>query len=786
MSARLTLLLLLIVLCSCVPREGFAQLDTGDVSPEERARILRLMLSQDPEAVESLSPEDLELLESEEKIPDKKNYLNERFFKEIPPPEEGTEESAPSDQETSETEYGEGYYGYSFFSKAPALSNVNENRPSPENYKLGPGDEVIIDIWGEADVRYKSPLSKEGTFKIPKVGVVHLGGLKLSEAKARIKTALAKAYSGLVPKTGEEQRTFLDVSLGKLRTVSVYVVGEVRNPGSYILPPHATLLHALLQSGGPSLSGTMRDIQLVRKGKKVARLDMYQYFRQGHTHADIRLEDGDVLIVGVYQARTTLKGGFKLPMTFEMKNEGETFWQVMNYAGGFREGSWRDRVRVRRITDKKRQILTLPASKYKEFLLKGGDVVEADAVQAKFIKKVIVRGAVENPGAYEIEENMRLKDLIEKAKGLRQDAFIGRSALFRRTPSGGYQATNFHLGRVLSGAGDNALLQEGDSLVVKNKEDVLIDRFVFINGEVQSPGRYLYHEGMTVEDLILEAGGLLPHASNTRIELARVVGGKDMDWKKRADVRALSVEKNLSISEASQHVQLQAYDKVSVRKKKGYAKIGTVELRGEVLYPGVYALEKSQETLYDVLKRAGGLSPNAYPAGGYIIRTFSDNLFDKDSLGISQKMTQSYISAKIDQAIRKPSSRHNVMLQSGDIIQIPSYLQEVRVRGAVLSPIAIMYQPQLSFKDCVRMAGGYKRLAQHKDAYIKYPNGSSRTVRRMLFFRLYPRVQPGAVIVVPHRLIPKRVITPQEWIAISGGVSTLTLVIINIFDRLQN
>ncbi|MCY4419142.1 MAG: SLBB domain-containing protein [Cytophagales bacterium] len=624
------------------------------------------------------------------------------------------------------------------------------------------------------------PLSREGSFKIPSVGLVYLSGLTLKQAENRVKSKLSRFYSGLVSAEGKEQNTFCVLTLGKVRTLGVYVVGEVRKPGSYILPAYASSLDGLYRAGGPALSGTFRNIRLIRRGKEISRLDVYDYFRNGNPSSQVRLQDLDVIVVDVYGPRVSLEGGFKLAKIFEIK-EKESLADLLDYAGGFKASARQDCLRIRRLRNSVKKIFTVCQKDYEKFILEGGDLIIADTIRSDFLRQVEIQGAVESPGTYEWKSGLKITDLLEKASGLSEGAFLLRVLVHRRIPDGRTQVFGVHLGKIMSGEAADVELQEGDRVEIRFHGDILPEEQVFIEGGVGSPGAYPYYKGMTVEDLVLMAGGLGVGAEFNRVEIAHIPEGANL----QAEVNLISIKPDLSIQKAAFGVPLRAYDRVSIRRVGGWNQDRRVLITGAVRYPGYYVLQSTHETLSEMVNRAGGLVTDAYPKGGYVLRTFSENIFNKDSLSLQTQNARSYLSVRVEKALGKNSSKHNVVLRPGDILHIPKTLQEVRVRGAVLNPTAIMYQSSYSFKDYVRMAGGYKQSAYPRGAYINYPNGSSRTPRNFLFFKIYPRVEPGSVIEVPLRPFERYRLSPQEWVALGSGMGTLALLALSVLERSQ-
>ncbi|MGN7720000.1 SLBB domain-containing protein [Chitinophaga sp. 22620] len=708
---------------------------------------------------------------------------------------DGTVTSARDIQPMTEAERRRSkIFGAELFSNKNLTFEPNLRMPTPPNYRLAPGDEMVIDVYGYSEVQHKLTVSPEGHIRVPYLGPVYVNGLTMEEAKNRITKQLSTIYGGI--KSGN---TFVQVSLGNIRSIRVLLIGEIVRPGSYTVPSLATVANALYVSGGPDENGSFRDIQVIRNGETVARFDLYDFLRKGDLANNIVLQDQDIVKVNPYKTRVELTGEIKRPAVFEVK-EGETLQDVIDNAGGYTDISFKDVIRAYRINNKEREVVNISANEVATFQPRTGDKYFVDAVLNRFTNRVMISGAVFHPGEYAMETNMTIADLIKKADGVKEDALLGRAIVFRLkddyTPSG----MSFNLQDVLSGRQTVSLRRE-DSVVIYSKLDLREDYQVKISGEVNSPGYYSYADSLRAEDLILMAGGLRDAASLKRVEVARRIRGREYNPSDStiAIVAQFDITSDLSPMAG---FNLQPFDEISVRRSPSYHEQAMVSIDGEVVYPGEYIINSKRERISDIIKRAGGVRPEAFPEGAVLLRkTFVNS---SDSALLDSKLQvyynklqdssdvyklQNTISRKeqllginLDDILKQPGSKYDLYLEEGDVIRIPKKMQTVQLFGEIYFPKKMRYERKTTFRDYVRGAGGFTNSALRRRSYVVFANGEVKSTRKILFFNSYPKVRPGAEIYIPKKG-DRKGLTSQEAVGITTGIASLALIIITILDR---
>ncbi|REE01645.1 SLBB domain-containing protein [Marinoscillum furvescens] len=679
-------------------------------------------------------------------------------------------------------------FGMDFFNNRQLTFEPSLSVATPKNYRVGPGDEIIIDVWGASEQTYRLEVSPEGSIIVPSVGPIYLNGLEIERAESRIKSKLKSIYSTL----GEN--TFAQVSLGQIRTISVNVVGEVRMPGTYSMSSFGTAFNALYLAGGPSESGSLREIQVFRGGKKLKVLDAYDFLINGEGE-NIMLQDQDVLLVKPYLVRVAMKGEVKRPAYYEVK-PSETLGDVLNYAGGPTAKAYTKSVSLRRNLENRKTVATVKSSEFNEFTLKAGDEITIGEIKDRFDGRVQIEGAVNHPGEFELKEGMMLSDLIELADGFSPDVFIKRAVIIRQNEDYTLSTVAFAPEKVISGEFDLALQSE-DVVKVQSIFDLREEFTVAIEGEVQSPDNFPYAEGMTVEDLIYLADGFKETAAKSFVEVARRIVSPRDDNRFTAELFNFPISSDLTLDEADANFVLEPFDLVVIRKSPYYQEQEVVEVEGEVLYPGKYVLNTKTERISDLIIRAGGFTEDAFPAGGTLIR--ETEYFDEGSAALVKKLRiqalgkgdsttaagsfainrEESIAIELDEIMAKPKSQADVILKAGDVISVPKELQTVRVRGEVYFSSNLIYSNSLGLKGYVSQAGGATSNAKLSKAYIVYPNGSAERTKRFLWFRNYPNVEPGSEIIVPAKP-ERRKMTPQEVIGIASGIGTLAIIINNL------
>ncbi len=644
-------------------------------------------------------------------------------------------------------------FGHNVFGRRSSVSfEPNENVATPENYVLGPGDQVIIEIWGISEATITSVISPEGRISISQVGPIQLSGLTIKEAARKIKGKLAGKYAGVSDSN-------FSVTLGNIRTIQINVLGQVNTPGTYRLSPFTTAFNAIYRAGGINSNGSLRNVQVVRGGEVIADIDIYDFLFTGRKESDISLQEGDVVMVPPYTELVTVEGDVKLPMKYELK-EGETLDKLIEYAGGFASAAYRDDVKVVRSTGHEKEILTVRNAEFGSCALQDGDVVTVGSNLERFSNRVEVRGYVMRPGEFQFGGDIAtVRQLINAAGGLKEDAFRDRAVLLREKEDLSLETISVNVGAILDG-GEDVLLRKNDVLVVSGIYE-LEDRGSFqINGMVTRPGEYPYAENTTVEDLILQAGGLRDGASTSRVDVTRrVYDPTSMTW---SDTLALAysfaIQDGLAIGGDGKFV-LEPYDVISVRRSPGYRPQKFVEIQGNVAFPGQYAILYEGERLSHLVERAGGFVGNANPRGAVITRQMDTSidrkLLDESVEKLSRSTTDTLtttidtemrIAVDLDYAMDHRGGDSDIILQEGDYVNVPEFINTVQIAGEVMSPNAVVYRPGKPVSYYINAAGGYTDRGKRSRVYVIYQNGkASRNILNSA------KVEPGCTIVVPAK-----------------------------------
>jgi len=695
-------------------------------------------------------------------------------------------------------------FGADLFKNSNISFEPNLRMATPRSYVIGPDDELLIDLTGDNEANYRLPVSPDGTIRLQYVGIISVGGLSIEQATSKIRTAMVKTYPAL--RTG---RSNIAINLGNIRGIKVVLTGEVVKPGTYTLPSLATVFNALYASGGPSENGSFRSIQVIRNNKVVSTIDTYDFLVNGFQKGNIRLQDQDVIHIPVFQTRIEVAGEVKRPAFFEAV-KGENIQDVLNFAGGFNTRAYTGRIKVLQNTEKERRITDIASTEFATYSPKNGDKYIIEEILDRFENRVEITGAVFRPGQYELEKGLTLRALINKAEGLTEDAFLNRAYINRLNMDNTLSLISFDVAKIIAGSAADIPLQREDKVTISSLFDLRDEYKVMIQGEVRDSGTYKYAERMSLEDLIQMAGGFKEGATPNRIEISRRVKNSDaMSTSARtAEVFTVNINPDLALSE--QHFELKPFDVISVRGSEGYQIQRQVTLEGEVLYPGTYTISRKDERISDLIKRAGGLTPTGYAEGASLKRPGPKPLPDqkdknsinnqdeeakkflnlkrvqqtgvKDTLAadVEQKLIQSdLVGIELAYILSHPLSKVDLIVEDGDVIRVPKQLQTVKVTGEVLNPNNIVYSSGKGFKQYVNGAGGFTSSALKKGAYIKYANGSVESARKFLFFNNYPKVKPGAEILVPKRAAVER-LTAQGWIGIGTAVASMAAIIVSL------
>lgn len=694
-------------------------------------------------------------------------------------------------------------FGSELFANSNISFEPNLRMATPKNYIIGPDDEILIDLSGDNEANYNLKVNPEGIIRLQYAGPIAVGGLSIEQATAKIRSNLAGTYPSL-----RSGRTSVAVNLGNIRSIRITILGEVVKPGSYTLSSLSTVFNALNASGGPNANGSFRKIQVIRGNKVVSIIDVYDFLLNGIQKNNIRLQDQDVINIPVYQSRVEMVGEVKRPALFEVLST-ESLEDVIRFAGGFSNQAYTAQIKVLQNTNKERKITDVNAENFGSYGPLNGDKYIVEAILDRFENRVEIAGAVFRPGKFELEKGLTLKGLIGKAEGLTEDAFLNRGYINRLNSDNTLALLSFDVAKILAGTAEDIPLQREDRITISSLFDLRDEYNVTIKGEVRTPGTFDYADNMTLEDVIQMAGGFNEAATSSRIEISRRVRNSDAmsDSAKIAQVFTVNVDQNLRLLDKG--FVLKPYDVIAVRSSEGYQVQKQVKLEGEVLYPGIYTIKQKNERISDLVARAGGLTPSAYAEGASLKRPGAENVNPRDKNVINDKEEESKkflnlkrvqesgvvdtLKAEVEQQLiqsdlvgislhrilAKPHSRHDLIVEDGDVIRVPRQLQTVKVTGEVLNPNSIVFLPGKSFKQYVNGAGGFTSNALKKGAYIKYANGSVEAGSKFLFFGNYPKVKPGAEILVPKKAERERM-TAQSWIGLGTAIASMGAIIVSL------
>jgi protein involved in polysaccharide export with SLBB domain len=722
-----------------------------------------------------------------------------------------------------------------FFQKNRKLSfEPSLNQATPKNYILGPGDLIYVDIYGQSEKYYEATVNPEGSILLDNIGLIAVSGKTIEAAEGIIKNRVAAFYSGL---SGSNPNTFLQVSLGNVKTIKVHILNEVRLPGTFTLSAFSTVFNALYAAGGPSDTGTLRAIQLIRNNKKIAEIDVYDLLINGTANLDVQLQDQDVILVNPYLARVKVMGEVKRPLVFEVTPE-DNLEDILRFAGGFTDLAFKDRISISRITGNQRSISDVYQNQLGLFNLKGGDEVTVGRIIDRYTNRIQIKGAVFRPGVFSLTEGLTLTQLIKNADGLKGDAYTQRASILRTKGDLSSEVLEVNLQAVLEGRQEDVVLQREDVIRISSIYDVQNERYIQILGEVKRPGTYPYAAGMTPEELILTAGGLQESANIKEIEIARRL--EDSDSGTLSDIITTSINPDLSFNPNA--ISLEPFDQVIVRKRANFTMQRLVSVEGQVNSPGIFAIQTSVDRISDLIKRAGGVNQFAYTKGATLIRKTEffntdseqvrrqknlealrvqlqtnptkpeaqEELFirlfrdlptekveKKDStannakresldqiasetpgLAVKIKETEA-VAINLEKILANPGSEEDLVLEEGDILNVPKLLQTVRMRGDVVYPTTLRHEQGRSLRFYINGAGGFDRRANRKQTYVVYANGAVKRTKGFFGVRSYPVVEPGAEVIIPSKG-PKIPIRLGELVGVTTGLATLALVLSQI------
>jgi protein involved in polysaccharide export with SLBB domain len=712
-------------------------------------------------------------------------------------------------------------FGVDLFRNSDLKFEPNLRLATPKSYVIGPDDQLLIDLTGDNEANYKLTVSPDGTIRLQYVGLISVGGLSIEAATSKIRAAMSSTYPSL-----RSGRTNVAINLGNIRSIKVTILGEVVKPGTYTISSLSNVYNALSASGGPNDNGSFRKIQVIRNNKIVATVDIYSLLLKGMLNGNIRLQDQDVINIPVYQTRVEMSGEVKRPALFEVLNT-ETLEDVIAFAGGFSNKAYSAKIKVLQNTNKERRITDVNADDFTKYSPLNGDKYIVEPILDRFANRVEITGAVFRPGQYELEPGLTLRQLIQKADGLKEDAFLNRGYVSRLNSDNTLALQSFDVSKILNGTEQDILLKREDKVTISSIFDLRDEYKVDIRGEVRSPGTFDYADGMTVQSLIQMAGGFKEGATPNRIEIARRVKNSDAmsAAAPTAEVLNINISKDLLLQDST--FVLQPFDIVSIRNAEGYEVQRQVRVEGEVLYPGIYTITRKNERISDLIKRSGGLTLLAFPEGASLKRPGPEVIGELDTINEKGRLKNGKSATDADKAakarqneemqklanlkrlqgsgvqdtaalvqevkilgsdlvgidlvtiLKKPESKYDLLLEDGDVIRIPKQLQTVKVTGEVLRPINVVYRSNRTMKQYINGAGGFTYNANKKGAYIQYANGSVDATRKFLFFNNYPKVKPGSEIFVPKRA-PRSPLGAAGLVGIFSGLATVAAVIISV------
>lgn len=677
------------------------------------------------------------------------------------------------------------------------------NIPTPKNYILSAGDEVRISVWGNSQLNLKLTISPDGTVVIPNLGPVLLSGQTIDSAESYLRQELGRIISDLADGS-ESGNTFLSLTLAKIRSIKVNILGEANAPGTYTLPAYATLFNALYAAGGVSDIGSLRSIKVFRNSKEVANLDVYDFLLHGKTDNNIRLEENDMIIIGPYEGLVSAKGKVKRNRIFEIK-KGETLKELLNMAGGFTGDAYTQDVQIKRKFGRRYQIATVDEEDFSSFIMQDGDSLSVDSVIPFYENRLVVTGSVWRPGEYELNENLHtVKQLVSQAGGLKGDEFTGRAQLTRLNPDFTTTILAVDVRSILNGTSNDIELQREDILHFPSIFDLREPYTIKVCGAVNLGDTVLpYHHNMTVEDAIVLAGGLKEAAATINVEVARRMKNPEITTNNPSKI---AKQFNFTLSEGLQVLSgdtvftLEPFDEIFVRYSPGYEAQQVVKVDGEIMFQGDYVLSKKNLRLSDLVAKAGGMKPGAYVKGASLKRTLTED--EKRRVETLLKMSQNKGSAEamegmtlgikeypvgIDlvKALANPGSADDVILRDGDKLFIPQQQSTVNISGAVMYENSITYNKGISVKEYIMQAGGYQDIAR-KYPIVVYMNGKVQTTKKkFIFFKKYPKVEPGCEILVPAKTARDRRMSLPEIIGIANSTTSMAAMITSIMNSLK-
>ena len=687
-------------------------------------------------------------------------------------------------------------FGYQLFNKKNLTFEPSVNIPVPDDYVLGIGDEITVNVWGASQQTYTLDVDNNGDINFPDLGPVKVAGINYNEARKLIKDRLTTIYSGMA---GGTPNTFADVTLGNPRAIKVNVIGEAIAPGTYTLPATASAFNALYLSGGPDENGSFRSIHVIRDNKLFAKIDVYDYLINGNTASNVSLRDQDIIYIPTYEKRVETAGSFKRDNIFELK-QGENIQQLLKYSGGFSENASSSRLLITRFDNGQYQLVDIDKDQFDTAGLQNGDLIRAEKVIDRFENRVSIEGAVFRPGPYALEKDMTLSRLIAKAGGLREDHFAPRGLIIRLDNQLYPTTIAFNVDDVMKGAND-PLLKREDKVIIRDIFSIGEKETVEILGEVMTPGEYDYQRNMTLKDLVFLAGGMTEAASESYLEVARRNSHEEASVvnSKLASLYQFKVDRDLNLTPEDAGFILQPFDQVYIRRAPSYEKQKTVKIEGEVQYPGEYSISDKNERISDLIRRAGGLTPYAFAEGAKMKRFNDDQIqiqmeaikrmkmkldtTQKDTMSLSNQEDKdrfTQLELRLSNILQHPGTSYDYYLKDKDQIIVPMKSEEIWVTGEVLTPIGLSYEHGRGIKYYVSHSGGFSSNAKKSKVYVVYSNGTTQ-ITRSFIWKDYPEIKPGCRIVVPEKPQKNKTDSTSKWLAFTTALSSLAIALAAVF-----
>lgn len=677
-------------------------------------------------------------------------------------------------------------FGHDVFNNENLTFESSMNLATPQSYRLGPGDAVNIDIWGASQESFTETISPDGTITVSGIGVIQLGGLSVSQAKSRLRSVIGPRYQG----------SKIDLTLGQTRTITISVMGEVNVPGTYTMSAFATVYNALYMAGGPNDIGTLRNVKVFRNGRLLSTVDVYDFLLNGHLTGDVRLQDNDVITVSPYEALVKITGKVKRPMYYEMKKT-ESAATLLRYAGGFTGDAYTKAIRVNRKAGSGYSVFSVGEFDMSQFKLMDKDSVSVDSTLRRYQNMVEIKGAVFRPGMYHLGNDIStVKSLIEAAAGLKEGALAQHAVMHRMKPDRTLEVLALDVAGILDGTVADIPLRNEDALYISSIEDTQTEQTITIHGEVYNPGVYRYAENETVEDFILQAGGLTDAASVMKVDVSRrIVNNKTITSTDSIAQTFTFAIKDGFVIDGEPGFHLQPYDEVYVRRSPGYNTQQNVTVSGEIMFEGNYTLTRKSQRLSEIIQKAGGVTKTAYVKGARLERVMTpeDRLRqettlkmvraqsdEKDSINIDKLDLGNtyYVGIELDKALAHPGSDEDIVLREGDHIIIPQYVGTVKVNGEVMYPNTVGYRAGKSVDWYVNQAGGWGNHAKKSHTYIIYMNGTVAKAGHNA------KPQPGCEIVVPKKAKGNKM-SLAEIMTIGTGTASIATMIATIANLIS-